>query len=73
VFLGACPPGECHYGTGNLDARQRAEALKHQLAEHGIDSNRLNLECLPGDDGERFALAVACFAETLHRSSTTGL
>ena len=65
VFLGACPPGECHYGDGNLDARQRVEALKNQLANHGIDSNRLHLECLPGDDGEKFARAVTSFVETL--------
>jgi heterodisulfide reductase subunit A len=65
VFLGACPLGECHYGDGNLDARQRVEALKHQLAERGIDSNRLHLEYLPGDDGEKFALAVTGLAETL--------
>jgi heterodisulfide reductase subunit A len=65
VFLGACPPGECHYGDGNLDARKRVEALKHQLAEHGLDSNRLRLECLSGDDGEKFARAVTSFAETI--------
>ncbi len=65
VFLGACPPGECHYGDGNRDARKRIEALKDQLAEHGIDPNRLRLECLPGDDGEKFAQAITRFAETL--------
>ncbi len=65
VFLGACPLGECHYGDGNLDARKRVAALKDQLAEHGIDSNRLHLECLPGDDGKKFALAVTSFVETL--------
>jgi heterodisulfide reductase subunit A len=65
VFLGACPLGECHYGDGNLDARQRVEALKEQLVEHGIDPNRLHLECLAGDDGEKFALAVTSFVETL--------
>lgn len=65
VFLGACPPGECHYGDGNLDARKRVEALKDQLAEHGMDSNRLRLECLPGDDGEKFAQAVTHFVKTL--------
>ena len=65
VFLGACPPGECHYGDGNLAARERVAALKEQLAEHGIDPNRLRLEYLHGDDGDQFALAVTSFAETL--------
>lgn len=65
VFLGACPPGECHYGDGNLDALKRVEALKDQLAKHGMDASRLHLECLPGDDGEKFAQAVTRFVKTL--------
>jgi len=71
VFLGACPPGDCHYGAGNLNAYQRVGILKDQLVEHGIDPNQLRLEWLPGDDGEKFALAVTGFAKTLRRSSTT--
>jgi heterodisulfide reductase subunit A len=63
VFLGACRPGECHYGTGNLFAKERVEVLKKQLAEHGIDPNRLHLEFLSGDDGEKFAEKVTEFTE----------
>ena len=31
VFLGACPPGECHYGLGNLYAQERMEKLKSRV------------------------------------------
>jgi coenzyme F420-reducing hydrogenase delta subunit len=65
VFLGACPPGECHYGAGNLYAKERVEALKKQLAERGFDPRRLRLEFLPGDDGEKFAQAMTDFVEVL--------
>ena len=65
VFLGACPPGECHYGSGNLFAKERVETLKKQLAEHGFDPRRLRLEFLSGDDGEKFAEAMTRFVELI--------
>jgi F420-non-reducing hydrogenase iron-sulfur subunit len=65
VFLGACPPGECHYGTGNLYARERVEKLKQELAAHGVDPGRLKLEFLTVDDGARFVQAVTSFVDEL--------
>lgn len=65
VFLGACPPGECHYGNGNLYARERVEALKKMLVEYGIDPDRLAFEFIPGDDGEKFARAMREFKARL--------
>ncbi len=65
VFLGACPPGECHYGTGNLYAKERVEVLKKLLAEHGIDPRRLRLEFLAGDDGGQFAKTMTGFVKEL--------
>ena len=50
VFLGACPPGECHYGTGNLYAEERVNLLKQGLAQHGIDPSRLHLEFITLED-----------------------
>lgn len=63
VYLGACPPGECHYGTGNLFAKERAEILKKELAKHGIDPRRLHLEYLSVDDGLKFAQTLSEFVE----------
>jgi heterodisulfide reductase subunit A len=65
VFLGACYPGECHYGTGNLYAKERIEVLKKQLAERGVDPNRLHLEFLSGDDGDKFAQSIFDFIQTV--------
>ncbi len=61
VFLGACPPGECHYGVGNLYARERVEVLKKELAQHGIDPRRLHLEFLAVDDGQKLVKSLADF------------
>jgi heterodisulfide reductase subunit A len=58
ILVGACPPGECHHGLGNLFAKRRVEALQRQMAEHGINPIRLGLAQVPNDDGEAFAQAV---------------
>ena len=65
VFLGACPPGECHYGDGNRYARERVEALQKQLAERGVDPRRLHLAFVPGDEGEGFAQAMREFVNLI--------
>jgi heterodisulfide reductase subunit A len=61
VYLGACPPGECHYGVGNLYAAERFEKLKTELSAHGINPRRLHLEYLTVDDGKKFAETVTKF------------
>lgn len=65
VLLGACPPGECHYNGGNLQARERILALKQQFAEHGINPDRLHLEYLAADDGEGFVKAIRNFTSVV--------
>ncbi|MBI3737812.1 MAG: hydrogenase iron-sulfur subunit, partial [Chloroflexi bacterium] len=65
VFLGACPPGECHYGVGNLYAAERFEKLKIELSAHGIDPRRLHLEYLTMDDGAKFTKAITNFEKEI--------
>ena len=69
VFLGACPPGECHYGVGNLFAQEHVEKLKTELAAHGINPNRLHLEFLTVDDGEKFARVITAFTQEVSHYS----
>jgi heterodisulfide reductase subunit A len=68
VLLGACPPGECHYGTGNLFAQERVAVLQKALADRGIDPNRLRLAFFNVDDGAQFSESVNTFAEELMRT-----
>jgi coenzyme F420-reducing hydrogenase delta subunit/NAD-dependent dihydropyrimidine dehydrogenase PreA subunit len=65
VFLGACHPGDCHYGTGNLFAEERVQGLKQQLADYGLDPRRVKLEFLAGDDGETFVNTITAFQDDL--------
>jgi heterodisulfide reductase subunit A len=68
VLLGACSPGECHYGTGNLFAQERVAVLQKALADRGIDPNRLRLAFFNVDDGAQFSQSVNRFAEELTRT-----
>jgi heterodisulfide reductase subunit A len=65
VFLGACLPGDCHYGSGNLYAQERVENLKKELAANGFDPRRLRLEFLTVDDGKKFAETMTEFVEEM--------
>jgi heterodisulfide reductase subunit A2 len=65
VYLGACPPGECHYGTGNLYAGERVEILKKGLARHGIDPRRLHLEFMTLDDTQKLTQSLQKFLKDI--------
>lgn len=65
LALGACSQGDCHYGNGNLWARQRVIDLKQQLAERGVDPRRIRLFMLAGDDAKQFADEMTDFAQEL--------
>jgi heterodisulfide reductase subunit A len=65
VFLGACPVGDCHYGIGNLYARERVDNLQTELKAHGIDPRRLRLEYITVDDGEKFSRDITDFVKQL--------
>ena len=65
VFVGACPPGECHYVDGNLHAQERMEALREMLASRGFDQRRLRLEWVTPDDPHDFAKKITDFAQLI--------
>ena len=66
VLLGACPPGECHYGESNLKAELRMSSLKKQLEEFGFDPDRLRFEFLAGDDPRKFAETITKFSQKIN-------
>lgn len=69
VLLGACHPGECHYGMGNLYARERVEVLHQELAQHHIDPRRLRLEFFNVQDGEKIAEVLKDFEKQLENET----
>jgi coenzyme F420-reducing hydrogenase delta subunit len=61
IFLGACPPGDCHYVNGNSHAQQRINALKEMLAHSGFDERRVCLEWINPDDPNDFVDKITDF------------
>jgi len=61
VFLGACPPGDCHYVNGNRYAQERVGTLRSLLAESGFDPRRLRLEWIVPDDPHDFVGKITDF------------
>jgi F420-non-reducing hydrogenase iron-sulfur subunit len=61
VFLGACPPGDCHYVNGNLHAQERFDTLRRLLAESGFDPRRVRLEWITPDDPHDFVTKITAF------------
>lgn len=63
VFLGACPPGDCHYVNGNLYAQRRINTLGEMLTESGFDPRRLCLEWITPDDPYDFVGKITRFTD----------
>jgi heterodisulfide reductase subunit A len=61
VFLGACPPGDCHYVNGNRHAQERFNTLRGLLAGSGFDPRRLRLEWITPDDPHDFVGKITDF------------
>ena len=65
VFLGACPPGDCHYVNGNRHAQERIKTLQSLLADSGFDSRRLRLEWIVPDDPQDFVGKITDFTNLM--------
>jgi heterodisulfide reductase subunit A len=69
VFLGACPPGECHYVNGNRFAQERIDTLRQQLTASGFDARRLSLAWITPDDPQDFVGKITDFTNLIRALS----
>jgi len=58
VLVLGCHPGECHYKRGNFAAQKQTAFLRALLPALHIDPERLRLDWVSANDGERFARVV---------------
>jgi heterodisulfide reductase subunit A len=65
VFLGACPPGDCHYVNGNRHAQERIKTLRSLLAGSRFDSRRVRLEWIVPDDPQDFVGKITDFTNLM--------
>ena len=65
VIIGGCPPGDCHYISGNYKARRRMTVLKTVLNTLGLDDNRVWVRWISAAEGRKFADIMSEFTEEM--------
>jgi len=63
VFVAGCLEGECHYLSGNIQARKRVTKLKKDFEQMGFEPERLEMYNLSSSEGPRFAAIAQEVAE----------
>jgi len=67
VLILGCPPGSCHYKTGNVEALKRVKVLKKVLAQFGIAEDRLRIDWISAGEAEKFVEVVSKMVENVRR------
>jgi F420-non-reducing hydrogenase iron-sulfur subunit len=65
VMICGCHPGDCHYTKGNLQAQQKAEAIKLMLEDFGIEQERFRLEWISTSESDKFTSVISEMVKTL--------
>jgi coenzyme F420-reducing hydrogenase delta subunit len=58
VLVSGCHPGECHYLSGNYNARRKFALLKGLLEHLGLEAGRVQFSWVSASEGLRFAKVV---------------
>ncbi len=67
VIVGGCPPGDCHYISGNYKARRRMHILKTVLKTLGLDDDRIWVRWINAAEGQKFAATMCEFTEEIKK------
>lgn len=67
VILGGCPPGDCHYVSGNYKARRRMAILKTILATLGLEDDRVWVRWISAAEGAKFARTMNEITQTIKK------
>lgn len=67
VLILGCHPGDCHYKAGNYKALRRVLLLKRILRQFGIEEERVRLDWVSANEGEKFAKVATEMVETVEK------
>ena len=67
VVVGGCPPGDCHYVSGNYKARRRMAILKTILATLGLEDDRVWIRWISAAEGAKFARTMNEVTQTIKK------
>ncbi len=65
VLVSGCHPGECHYLTGNYNARRRMAITKKFLEYMGVEPQRIQASWVSASEGTKFAEVVTKVTDEL--------
>jgi coenzyme F420-reducing hydrogenase delta subunit len=63
VLITGCHIGDCHYISGNLQAKRKFALTKRLAEKAGLEPGRLRLEWISASEGQRFAQLVKEFTD----------
>jgi len=67
VLIIGCHIGSCHYGTGNVQARDEMARVSRVLNALGLGQGRLLVDAASASEGPRFAKLANEFAERVRK------
>lgn len=67
ILVSGCHPGECHYISGNLKAKERIDSTRKLFELLGLEPERLRLEWISAAEGEKFSRVITDFTEVLRK------
>ena len=67
VIVGGCPPGDCHYVSGNFKARRRMAILKTIMTALGLEEERLWIKWISAAEGVKFARTMREVTESVKK------
>lgn len=67
VLIAGCPIGECHYQNGNERCQKLSEEMMPIFSLLGMERERLRVEWIGPDEGERFAQLINEFSAQLRK------
>jgi F420-non-reducing hydrogenase iron-sulfur subunit len=65
VMVVGCPAGDCHYNSGNFKTKRRMTLLRNMLTQMGVEPERIKLEWISSEEGDKFKTSVADFAKEM--------
>ena len=73
VIIGGCPPGDCHYISGNYKTRRRVAALNTILKTLGLEDDRVWLRWISASEGIKFAETMREFTAEIKKKGPSPL
>lgn len=63
VMIAGCPPGDCHYVSGNYKAGRNIMLVKNVLSQLGIEPKRVRAEWLATSEAPKFLSSLHEFVD----------